>query len=79
MNTFETILSRFLTKNQQNVTVMLTAYIRPDGQFDIDIDNESFVIANFDAICIIARNWLVNITDFTRNTVITLTNESTGK
>lgn len=79
MNTFETILSRFLTKNQQNATIMLTAYIRTDGQFDIDIDNESFVIANFDAIRVIARNWLVNITDFTRNTVITLTNESTGE
>lgn len=79
MNTFETILSRFLTKNQQNATIMLTAYIRTDGQFDIDIDNESFVIANFDAIRIIARDWFVNITDFTRNTVITLTNENTGK
>lgn len=79
MNKFENILSQFLNKNQQNATVMLTAYVRTDGQFDINIDNESFVIANFDAIQSIARDWYVTVTDFTRNTVITLTNENAGK
>lgn len=75
MNTFKQTLTQFLTRNQQNATIMLTAYIRYDGQFDINIDDQQFVIANFNDVRSIDSAWYVDIQDFPRNTVITLTNK----
>ena len=75
MNTFKQILSKFLTRNQQKTTIMLTAYIRYDGQFDINIDDQQFVIANFNDVRSIDSDWYVDIQDFPRNTVITLANK----